>query len=328
MFSRLSVRPACEIQLVLHRIPERGCDGSQFRTSHALHLFDDVWPIDLIVDTFAISQATQQCCLFFCPCHSVVAVTVHRGHANCNNIIVILESSSYFQRAPPLFCDFGPLSLYQHFASGLRARLPAAHTTGLWRKNFFPFSCCNPRNRDGASNHVGGTLLSLRTFWHRSLSPHLECVRLRPSGKYSANMSHDGSPFKVLRLSDPIGRLYALSRMSERDDHIDVWRVLHARRDIPSRMREPRASSQTDRRRPRLCENPEGVRSRPKLRGLSLASFQTASDPERSRHRGPFMRQAPPADLGRKGPRLRREPSCARHGRRNRSAHADVGCPG
>ena len=27
----------------------------------------------------------------------------------------------------------------------------------------------------------------------------------------------------------------------ERDDHIDVWRVLHARRDIPSRMREPEA---------------------------------------------------------------------------------------
>jgi toxin ParE1/3/4 len=25
----------------------------------------------------------------------------------------------------------------------------------------------------------------------------------------------------------------------ERDDHIDVWRVLHARRDIPSRMWEP-----------------------------------------------------------------------------------------
>ena len=24
-----------------------------------------------------------------------------------------------------------------------------------------------------------------------------------------------------------------------RDDHIDVWRVLHTRRDIPSRMREP-----------------------------------------------------------------------------------------
>jgi toxin ParE1/3/4 len=25
----------------------------------------------------------------------------------------------------------------------------------------------------------------------------------------------------------------------ERHDHIDVWRVLHGRRDIPSRMREP-----------------------------------------------------------------------------------------
>ena len=25
----------------------------------------------------------------------------------------------------------------------------------------------------------------------------------------------------------------------EHDDHIDVWRVLHTRRDIPARMREP-----------------------------------------------------------------------------------------
>jgi toxin ParE1/3/4 len=25
----------------------------------------------------------------------------------------------------------------------------------------------------------------------------------------------------------------------ERDDHIDVWRVLHAQRDIPALMREP-----------------------------------------------------------------------------------------
>ncbi len=27
----------------------------------------------------------------------------------------------------------------------------------------------------------------------------------------------------------------------DRDDHIDIWRVLHGRRDIPSRMREPEA---------------------------------------------------------------------------------------
>ncbi len=26
-----------------------------------------------------------------------------------------------------------------------------------------------------------------------------------------------------------------------RDDHVDVWRVLHGRRDIPARMREPEA---------------------------------------------------------------------------------------
>jgi toxin ParE1/3/4 len=27
----------------------------------------------------------------------------------------------------------------------------------------------------------------------------------------------------------------------ERDDHVDIWRVLHGRRDIPSRMQEPGA---------------------------------------------------------------------------------------
>jgi toxin ParE1/3/4 len=27
----------------------------------------------------------------------------------------------------------------------------------------------------------------------------------------------------------------------DREDHVDVWRVLHGRRDIPSRMREPEA---------------------------------------------------------------------------------------
>jgi len=27
----------------------------------------------------------------------------------------------------------------------------------------------------------------------------------------------------------------------DRDDHVDVWRVLHAQRDIPARMSEPRS---------------------------------------------------------------------------------------
>ncbi len=27
----------------------------------------------------------------------------------------------------------------------------------------------------------------------------------------------------------------------ERDDHVDVWRVLHAQRDLPARMREPQS---------------------------------------------------------------------------------------
>jgi toxin ParE1/3/4 len=31
----------------------------------------------------------------------------------------------------------------------------------------------------------------------------------------------------------------------EQADHIDVWRVLHGRRDIPALMREPEARGQT-----------------------------------------------------------------------------------
>ena len=37
----------------------------------------------------------------------------------------------------------------------------------------------------------------------------------------------------------PLGRFPYLVFFVERDDHVDVWRVLHGERDIPARMRGP-----------------------------------------------------------------------------------------
>ncbi len=54
-----------------------------------------------------------------------------------------------------------------------------------------------------------------------------------------------GSPRYAHELSLPGLRSLRLKRYPylvfyvERDDHIDVWRVLHAQRDIPARMQEP-----------------------------------------------------------------------------------------
>ena len=54
-----------------------------------------------------------------------------------------------------------------------------------------------------------------------------------------------GSPRYAHELALPGLRSRAVKRYPylvfyiERDDHIDVWRVLHAERDIPVRMREP-----------------------------------------------------------------------------------------
>lgn len=53
-----------------------------------------------------------------------------------------------------------------------------------------------------------------------------------------------GSPRYAQELVLPGLRSFALKAFPylvfyvERDDHIDIWRVLHGRRDIPSRMRE------------------------------------------------------------------------------------------
>ncbi len=40
----------------------------------------------------------------------------------------------------------------------------------------------------------------------------------------------------------PLSRYPHLVFYVERDDHIDVWRVLHGKRDVPKWMQEPKAS--------------------------------------------------------------------------------------
>jgi toxin ParE1/3/4 len=43
----------------------------------------------------------------------------------------------------------------------------------------------------------------------------------------------------VLPRTRALKRYPYLAFYVERDDHIDVWRVLHTQRDIPTRMQEP-----------------------------------------------------------------------------------------
>lgn len=58
-----------------------------------------------------------------------------------------------------------------------------------------------------------------------------------------------GSPRYAHELNLPGLRVWLLKRYPqrvfyvERDDHIDVWRVLHGQRDIPAWMREPDAGA-------------------------------------------------------------------------------------
>jgi toxin ParE1/3/4 len=70
---------------------------------------------------------------------------------------------------------------------------------------------------------------------------------LHSAGRTIAERPGLGSPryAQELRLpglrSLPVKGFPYLMFYIERDDHIDVWRVLHGRRDIPSRMQEPDA---------------------------------------------------------------------------------------
>ena len=63
----------------------------------------------------------------------------------------------------------------------------------------------------------------------------------RPIARHPAS----GSPRYAQELDVPGLRAWPLKRYPhlvfsvERDDHIDVWRVLHSQRDLPAWMREP-----------------------------------------------------------------------------------------
>ncbi len=63
--------------------------------------------------------------------------------------------------------------------------------------------------------------------------------------RHIARYPASGSPRYAQELDLPGLRSWPLKRYShlvfyvERDDHIDVWRVLHSQRDLPTWMREP-----------------------------------------------------------------------------------------
>lgn len=106
---------------------------------------------------------------------------------------------------------------------------------------------------------MSGKPVRLRELAHRDVEVALEYY-LREAGSdvaggfiealrraYEAIAEHPaaGSPRYAHELALPGLRSRGLMRYPylvfymERDDHIDVWRVLHARRDIPARMQEP-----------------------------------------------------------------------------------------
>ncbi len=63
--------------------------------------------------------------------------------------------------------------------------------------------------------------------------------------RHIARHPASGSPRYAQELDLPGLRVWPLKRYPhlvfyvERDDHIDVWRVLHSQRDLPAWMREP-----------------------------------------------------------------------------------------
>lgn len=68
---------------------------------------------------------------------------------------------------------------------------------------------------------------------------------LERAWRHIARHPASGSPRHAVELDLPGLRSWPLKRYPylvfyvERDDHVDVWRVLHAERDIPAWMREP-----------------------------------------------------------------------------------------
>ena len=68
---------------------------------------------------------------------------------------------------------------------------------------------------------------------------------LEKAYRHIARHPASGSPRYAQELDFPGLRAWPLKRYPylvfyvERDDHIDVWRVLHSQRDLPAWMREP-----------------------------------------------------------------------------------------
>ncbi len=68
---------------------------------------------------------------------------------------------------------------------------------------------------------------------------------LEKAYRHIARHPASGSPRYAQELDLPGLRVWPLKRYPhlvfyvERDDHIDVWRVLHSQRDLPAWMREP-----------------------------------------------------------------------------------------
>lgn len=68
---------------------------------------------------------------------------------------------------------------------------------------------------------------------------------LQAAYRHIATHPASGSPRYAHELALPGLRCWRLKRFPhvvfyvERDDHIDVWRVLHGHRDIPTEMQEP-----------------------------------------------------------------------------------------
>ena len=62
-------------------------------------------------------------------------------------------------------------------------------------------------------------------------------VRRRVYGEMDAGQDHDRAVRRARRW--PLRRYPYLVFYVEREDHLDVWRVLHAQRGIPGWMQEP-----------------------------------------------------------------------------------------
>jgi toxin ParE1/3/4 len=82
--------------------------------------------------------------------------------------------------------------------------------------------------REAGSDYALGFIEALRSVY-RSIADHPAAG----SPRYAHELALPGLRSRRLK------RYPYLVFYVERDEHIDVWRVLHAQRDIPARMQEP-----------------------------------------------------------------------------------------